>query len=99
MVTGNADGAGARSDGRQYTAVLDLRVHDRLERLPLLELTLSSLTVGEDLLLMTAAAPERLQAHVARHYGERVQWQPLQCGPPLWRARLVRVASGDEAEQ
>lgn len=99
MATGNADSDGERSGGRQYTAVLDLRVHDRLERLPLLELTLSSLTVGEDLLLITAAAPERLQAHVGRHFGERVQWQPLQCGPTLWRTRLVRVASGDEAEQ
>lgn len=99
MATGNADAAGARPAGCQYTGVLDLRVHDRLERLPLLELTLSSLAVGEDVLLMTAAAPERLRTHVARRYGERIQWQPLQRGPALWQTRLVRVASDDGAEQ
>ena len=74
----------------QYTAVLDLRVHDPRERLPLLELTLSALAPGEDLLLVTDAEPVRLRSYLHERYDEAYTWEQLESGPVLWRARLAR---------
>lgn len=83
---------------QQYTGVVDLRVVDRLERLPLLELTLQSLTAGEDLLVMTGERPERLHQYITQQYGGRFQWQPVEEGPDLWRVRLVCEESAGKPE-
>ncbi len=92
--------AGATPDGvltHQYTAVLDLRVHDPRERLPLLELTLSALSPGEDLLLVTDSQPARLRDHIHQQYGQEWAWEQFEAGPELWRARLVRTETGQPA--
>ncbi|QIT55334.1 DUF2249 domain-containing protein [Aquisalimonas sp. 2447] len=81
----------------QYTAVLDLRVHDPRERLPLLELTLGALTPGEDLLLVTDAEPERLRGHIHERYAGVYTWEQLESGPVLWRARLLRLSPDNPA--
>ncbi len=79
---------------RQYSAVLDLRVHDPRERLPLLEMTLSVLQPGEDVLLIAGTEPQRLLDHLQSHYSERFDWEAVQWGPELWQLRLVRGPSG-----
>lgn len=81
-------------DGRQYSAVLDLRVHDPRERLPLLEMTLSVLQPGEDVLLIAGTEPQRLLDHLQTHYSEQFDCETVQWGPELWQLLLTRVQSG-----
>lgn len=80
--------------GHQYSAVLDLRVHDPRERMPLLEMTLSVLGPGEDVLLIAGTEPQRLLEHLQAHYSEKFECEPVQWGPELWQLRLSRRQSG-----
>lgn len=88
-MAGQPDGRSLTPPNHQYTGVVDLRVVDRLERLPLLELTLQSLSPGEDLLLVTGEQPDRLRQYIAEQYSARIEWQPVEAGPDLWQIRLV----------
>lgn len=88
--------AGGPPGEPHYTATLDLRVHDPRERLPLLEMTLDALAVGEDLLVVTDRETSRLQSYIQDRYRGQVEWHPVQSGPTLWRTRLVRPG-GDGA--
>ncbi|SEO48713.1 DUF2249 domain-containing protein [Aquisalimonas asiatica] len=80
--------------GHQYSAVLDLRVHDPRERLPLLEMTLSVLQPGEDVLLIAGTEPQRLLDHLDGHYSDRFAIETVQWGPELWQLRLIRDGQG-----
>lgn len=75
----------------QYTAVLDLRLHDPRERLPLLEMTLATLKPGEDMLVIAGSKPERLQQYLDERYNPEFSRTDVQAGPELWQMCLRRT--------
>lgn len=73
-----------------YTAVLDARLFDPLERLPRIVQSVAALSPGETLLLVTGQRPERLPGYLRQELGDRVSWEPVAEGPPVWRVCLRR---------
>lgn len=78
------------SPENHYTAVLDARLFDPLERLPRIEQSLEALTAGETLLVVTGAAPERLATYVTERFGTGVTVSMVREGPPVWQMCLQR---------
>lgn len=73
-----------------YTAVLDARLFDPLERLPRILQSLQAMAAGETLLVVTANPPERLEAFLDREFGAGVSVEPVKAGPPVWQTCLRR---------
>jgi uncharacterized protein (DUF2249 family) len=78
-------------DQPRYAGIIDLRLVEPMQRLPLLEQTLSVLRPGETLLAVLGAPPERLPAHLKERYGTRLEWHMVDEGPEVWRLCLKWV--------
>jgi uncharacterized protein (DUF2249 family) len=75
-------------DQPRHAGIIDLRLVEPMHRLPLLEQALSVLRPGETLLIVLAAPPQRLPAHLRERYGARLEWHMLDEGPEVWRMCL-----------
>lgn len=74
-----------------YTGVLDLRLFDRLERLPRLLQSLNALSPGESLLVITANPPERMSEYLCQEFDGPLHISTVKSGPPVWQTCLRRA--------
>lgn len=75
----------------QYTGILDIRLFDRLERLPRVLQSLQALSPGESLLVITANPPERLIEFLRQEFDRPLQIETVKAGPPVWQTCLKRA--------
>ena len=82
--------AGGHEGPTRYTGVLDVRLFDRLERLPRVLQSLQALAPGESLLVITANPPDRLTAFLRQEFDAPLTITPVRSGPPVWQTCLQR---------
>ena len=71
---------------------IDLRLHRPRERLGLIEQLLAQVTVGEDVLLVFPAPPQRIPAHIESRFPGRFILTPVAEGPAVWSVWVRPIA-------
>jgi uncharacterized protein (DUF2249 family) len=73
--------------------VVDTRAHPDLSCADLTTRAVTALSVGESFVLVADHDPRPLRYLLAAEMPGVTDWQPLDDGPELWRARISKVSA------